>query len=101
MKQERQNKLSTQFAPETHEVFTKTGNIVVNESPEGVQLKRNTPHVKKYEELSWGQDTITPLPVETAPTEPEAVQGMAKSPILSRPARVRKLQEKFKNFVIT
>ena len=79
MKQERQNKLSTQFAPETHEVVTKTGNIVVNESPEGVQLKRNTPHVKKYEELSLGQDTITPLPVETAPTEPEAVQGMAKS----------------------
>ena len=49
-KQERQNKLSTPCAPEPHEVVTKTGNSVVIEYPESVQLKRNTIHVNKYEE---------------------------------------------------
>ena len=47
VKQERQNKLSTPFAPEPHEVVTKTGNSVVIESPDGVQLNRNNTHVKK------------------------------------------------------
>ena len=36
VKQEQQNKLSTPFAPEGHEVVTKTGNSII-ESPEGVQ----------------------------------------------------------------
>ena len=47
--------------------------------------------MKKYEELSLGQDGTTPLPVETFPTESEARQEMTKSPILTRSARVRKL----------
>ena len=71
VKQERQNKLSIPCAPEPHEVVTKTGNSVIIESPEGVQLKRNTTHVKKYEELPLGKDEKTPLPVDIAPTEPE------------------------------
>ena len=36
VKQEWQNKLSTPFAPEPHEVVTKPGNSVIIESPEGV-----------------------------------------------------------------
>ena len=39
VKLERENKLSTPFAPEPHEVVNKTGNSVVIESPDGVQLK--------------------------------------------------------------
>ena len=38
VRQERKNKLSTPFAPEPYDVVTKTGNSVVVESPEGVQL---------------------------------------------------------------
>ena len=71
VKQERQKKLSTPCAPGPHEVVTKTGNSVIIESPEGVQLKRNTIHAKKYEELPLGKDEKTPLPVDIAPTEPE------------------------------
>ena len=38
VKQERKNKLSTPFALEPYDVATKTGNSVVVESPDGVQL---------------------------------------------------------------
>ena len=99
VKQDRQNKLSTPFSPEPHEVVTKTGNSVVIESPEGIQLKRTT-HVKKYERLPLEQEN-TPLPVDIAPTESEAQQGTTESPVLLRPTRVRKLPEKFKDFVMT
>ncbi|PFX22385.1 Uncharacterized protein K02A2.6 [Stylophora pistillata] len=51
VKQECKNKLSTPSAPEPYDVITKTGNSVVVESPYGVQLMRNTTHVK-YEETS-------------------------------------------------
>ena len=100
VKQDRQNKLSTPFSPEPHEVVTKTGNSVVIESPEGVQLKRDTTHVEKYEGLPLEQEK-TPLPVDNAPTEPEAQQGATESPVLLRQTRVRKLPEKFKDFVMT
>ena len=38
VKQEKQNKLSIPFAPQPYEVVTKSGNSVIVESPEGVQL---------------------------------------------------------------
>ena len=101
VKQERQNKLSTPFAPEPHKVVTKTGNSVVIESPDGVQLKRNNTHVKKYEERIVGQDEKTTLPVDLKPTESATQQETAKFPLLLRPSRVKKLREKFKDFVMT
>ena len=48
MKQRQENKLATPFAPEPYEVISKHGNSVVIESPQGVQYKRNSTHVKKY-----------------------------------------------------
>ena len=101
VKQERQNKLSTPFAPEPHEVVTKTGNSVVIESPNDVQLKRNNTHVKKYEERIVRQEEKTTLPVDLEPTESVTEQETAKFPVLLRPSRVKKLPEKFKDFVMT
>ena len=101
VKQERQNKLSTLFAPEPHEVVTKTGNSVVIESPDDVQLKRNNTHVKKYEERIVGQEDKTTLPVDLEPTESATEQETAKFPVLLRPSWVKKLPEKFKDFVMT
>ena len=69
-------------ANEPHKVVTKTGNSVVIESPDGVQLKWNNTHVKKYDER-------TTLPVDLEPTESATVQETAKFP------------EKFKDFVMT
>jgi len=72
VKQERKNKLSTPFAPEPYDVVTKTGNRVVVESPDGVQLMRNTTHVKKYEETSQNPEEATPLLDVTDPVKREA-----------------------------
>ena len=101
VKQERQNKLSTPFAPEPHAVFAKTGNSVVIESPDGVQRKRNNSHVKEYKERIVGQEEKTTLPVDFEPTESASEQETAKFPVLLTPSRVKKLPEKFKDFVMT
>ena len=101
VRQERRNKLSTPFAPEPYDVISKNGNSVVIESPEGVQSMRNTTHVKKYEEPSPSPDETTLVPDDAAPAELEAEQEKASSPIVSRPSRVRKLPERFKDFDLT
>jgi len=93
--------LSTPFTSEPYDVVTKTGNSVVVESPEGVQLMRNTTHVKKYEEASQNLEETTPLLDVVHPVEPEAEQEKLSSPVMTRPTRVRKLPERFKDFVMT
>lgn len=50
LKQEKQNKLSTPFAPEPYDVVSRNGSSIIIKSPEGVQLKRNTAHLKMFEE---------------------------------------------------
>jgi len=60
---------------------------------------QNITHVKKYEEPSPSPDETTPVPDDTARTEPEPEK--ASSPIVSRPSRVRKLPERFKDFDLT
>ena len=101
VRQERKNKLSTPFAPEPYDVVTKTGNSVVVESPDGVQLMRNTTHVKRYEETSQNPEETSPLPDVTDPVKLEAERAILSSPAMTRPARVRKLPERFKDFVMT
>ena len=101
VKQERKNKLSTPFAPEPYDVVTKTGNSVVVESPEGVQLMRNTTHVKRYEETSQNPEETSSLPDVTDPVKPEAEREIPSSPVMTRPTRVRKMPERFKDFVMT
>ena len=95
VKRERKNKLSTPFVPEPYDVVTKTGNSAVVESPDGVQLMRNTAHVKKYEETSQNPEETTPLLDDTDPVKPEAEREKLSGPVVTRPTRVRKLPERF------
>ena len=101
VKQERRNKLSTPFAPEPYAVVTKTGNSVVIESPEGVQLMRNTTHVKKFEESSQDPAETAPLLDVTDPVKPTAEREEPSDTVLTRPTRVKKLPERFKDFDMT
>ena len=48
LKQERKNKLMPTFRPEPYRVLDKSGKSVVVQSPDGVQYKRNSSHVKKF-----------------------------------------------------
>lgn len=93
--------MSTPFAPEPYDVVTKTGNNVIVESPEGVQGMQNTTHATKYEETPQNPDETTPLLDATDPANPEAEQEKPSSPFVMRPTRVRKLPERFKDFVMT
>ena len=54
---------------------------VVIESPQGVQLKRNTNIVKKYEESLFVSSEATSLSVEATPAEPESECEKNSSPI--------------------
>jgi len=73
VKPEPKNKLSTPVAPEPYNyVVTKTGNSVVVESPEGVQLMRNATHVKMHEETLQDSQETTPLLDVTDSVKPEA-----------------------------
>ena len=80
VKQECKNELSTSFASEPYGVMTKTGNSVVVESPDGVQLMRNTTHVKKYEETSQNPGETTSLLDVTDPAKPEAKREKTEQP---------------------
>ena len=81
--------------------MTKTGNSVVVESPDGVQLMRNTTHVKKYEETSQNPGETTSLLDVTDPAKLEAKREKRSSPVVTRSMRVRKPPERFKDFVMT
>ena len=48
-----------------------------------------------------GQEDKTTLPVDLEPTESATEQETPKFPLLLRPSRVKKLPEKFKDFVMT
>ena len=63
LKQEKKNKLSTPFAPEPYEVVSRNGNSIIIKSPESVQLKRNTAHVKTCEESPQLPSRTVSLPV--------------------------------------
>lgn len=48
IRQDKANKLSTPFNPNPHIVVDKNGSSTVVESPQGVQYKRNTSHLRRY-----------------------------------------------------
>ena len=64
LRQEKQNKLSTPFAPEPYDVVSRIGSSIIIKSPEGVQLKRNTAHFKTYEESPQLPSRTVSLPVK-------------------------------------
>ena len=123
LRQERKNKLTPTFRLEPYRVLDKSGNIVVVESPDGVQYKRNSTHVKKFLERSnvlecemsssppisnssndhqaqrsvneHSGETHTQTAVDSA-AEHDSIKDTA-----SRPIRSRTLPARFKDFVMS
>jgi len=54
-----------------------------------------------YEETSQNPEETTPLLDVTDPAKPEAEQEKLSSAAMTKPARVRKLSQRFKDFVMT
>ena len=94
-KQEKQTSFQHHyFAPEPYDVVSRNGSSIIIKSPGRVQLKRNTAHVKKYEELPLMPSQTVSLPVEedvhvespTLPTDLEADGGKERNAVSKRPA---------------
>ena len=81
LRQERKNKLTPSFRPEPYRVLDKSGNSVVVESPDGVQYKRNSTHVKKFLERSNAPKCETSLspPISNSSTEHQAQPSVNES----------------------
>ena len=108
LKQKQTNKLTPSFRPEPFRVLEKTGNSVVVESPEGVQYKRNSTHVKKFIERDgppeedpsshaddkYLKETVEPV---MAPAESTSEPGPS---LVQRPVRAKAPPIRFKDFVM-
>ena len=126
LKQEQRNKLTPTFRPKPFCVLEKTGNSVVVESPDGVQYKRNTTHVKKFLERNSSPENQPAVPVPNpdnstdfeaplhddeadGPLEETSVQPASESTAepgpsqttLHRPPRTRTLPARFRDFVMS
>ena len=84
----------TPFAPEPYDIVSRNGSNIIIKSPEGVQLKRNTAHVKNYEEPPPVPSQTVSLPVEedvqvespTLPKDLETDGGKEQNAVSKRPA---------------
>ena len=97
VKQPRENKLSSTFEQESYTVTQKMGSDIVVERDDGRKMRRNSSFVKKYvprgeapeisanEEALQSSESLTP-------------QEAVPSP---RPSRIRCLQKKFNDFVLS
>ena len=126
LRQEWKHKLTQTCRPEPYCVLDKSGNSVVVESPNGVQYKRDSTHVKKL--LEWSNasecEMSLPPPISNSSTEYQAqpsvnksdehsgethtqtVVGSAAEPnsikdIACRPIRSRTIPARFKDFVMS
>ena len=80
LKQEKQNKLWTPFAPEPYDAVSRNGSSFAIKSTEVVQLKRNTAHVKKYVQAE------SPTLTRPSATYLETDGGKEKNAVSKRPA---------------
>jgi len=125
MKQDKTNKLTTQFAPTPHMVVKKAGSSVIVKSPSGATYSRNTSHLKRFVTSEDVQDnkeapckqpvrpdqetvitapnpevqkpTTPPRPMPTSPPIPLLTTAIPKLPTPSRPRRTITLPKRLKN----
>ena len=113
VRQERQNKMSTNFEADPYKVISKQGNSVVIQSPAGVKYKRNITQVKKFHEtekdcesVASDADVITENNNGPESTEVELDSSQCVAPENSvvcseRPSRTRMVPRKFQDFVMS
>ena len=93
VRQEKTNKLASNFCPEPCEVISREGKEVVVRNESGAEMRRNMSYVKKYWEpsipvrntdgLAVEENTTSPLR-RPAPVSPVRVPVMMPAPVKSR-----------------
>ena len=87
IKQPYTNKMTTPFIPTPYKLIEKNGNQCVVQSPEGVNYRRNTTHVKKYNNMQTEPKTETnPIP--------------ESDNVMTRPVRAKTVPTKFDDYVL-
>lgn len=107
LQQPRQDKLTTKYESEPYQVAERSGNQLVIKSPEGVEYKRNTAHVRRYhaeESNNQRQADYTQLadfPVEEVlekPNDDVQEQDSVLSPLRSK--RVRQTPKYLDDYIL-
>ncbi|CAM1328441.1 Uncharacterised protein r2_g3757 [Pycnogonum litorale] len=96
LKQSRGNKLTPTFGSEECIVKSKDGNSIVVETPEGVQYKRNSTHVKKFDAEPPDIGDVDGNAGSCA-ADKETEDSVTVTP---RPARIKKFPSRFNDFIV-
>lgn len=91
--------MSLNFEAELYEALSKKGNSVPVQK-NGTSYKRNDTHVKKYRELI-SNNVCEPNDVNVESPESDKSESVLEVSLISRPVRIRKLQKRFDDFVMT
>ena len=92
LRQQRANKWTASFETQPYEVINKHGSSVLIESPEGVRYKRNTSHVKQYQERETDEHEAVEPPTTEETSSEEAnssddLKGMQGNESGKKPAK--------------
>lgn len=103
VRQTRGDKMSTPYHTEPYTLVRKNGNSVIVQSPEGVQYKRNSTHVQKYNRTpeyntDMGENGNSDTNTQTQ-TRHDTEQGNA-TVTSGRPVRERKQPKRFDEFLL-
>ena len=113
LKQPRANKWTAQFESQPYELIDKCGSSVVIKSPDGAQYKRNTTHVKLYQErekpespqksasLEVDVEDVASDVGEMQQSQKDEIKQRDTTPVKSpRPVRTRLAPKRFEDFVL-
>ena len=116
VRQEKKNKLSTNFGEAPHKVVQRDGNSLVVESPSGVRYSRNTTHVKRFmtqqNEASQPQcespvqmdSSELQVPEIVPPPQPVIQSPPTPNPVIAertaRPQRTQRLPRRFDDYEV-
>ena len=101
VKQSQQNKMCTPFCTTPYKLIQKSGNQCVVQSPEGVQYKRNSTHVRKYNEPKNHTEIDNQMPELKGKLNETPIPATDTSDLeISRPRRETKIPAKYKDFVV-
>jgi hypothetical protein len=101
VKQSQQNKMCTPFCTTPYKLIHKSGNQCVVQSPEGVQYKRNSTHVRKYNEPKNHTEIDNQMPEMEGKLNETPIPVTDTSDLeISRPRRETKIPAKYKDFVV-
>ena len=101
VKQQYTNKMTTPFISTPYKLVDKIGNQCVVQSPEGVQYRRNTTHVKKYNDRNVSSEKDNDCVMLDDPIEtPKPISDEAGD-VTRRPVRERKMPSKFNDYIVS